>query len=372
LKKTNFLIDCHIFDQNFQGIRTFLKGIIEELIVLKRHQLILVAHNTTTLQNEFGVHDNVTYVQLRSTNKFKRLVIELPRIINKYGAKFALFNYTAPFFKVRGCKYLTVLHDVLFLDYPEYFPRKYRIVHKLLFKLSIRSSEHILTVSDYSRKRINFHFGLKLSSRNVIPNAVDKIFYNDVDKSISKNKVNSKFALNDYILFVSRIESRKNHQLIIDWYTDNRIYDKNIQLVFVGKFAFNEVETKNNFEQLKTKTNKLFLHLEQVNNQDLFDLNNAAKVVIFPSLCEGFGIPPLESALLKTPTLSSNLCAMEDFDFFKEYHQDPKSPEFIDKLNELVLTNKRVDESFLDDCAEAINKKYNWKTSANYLAKIID
>lgn len=366
------LIDCHIFDQNFQGIRTFLKGIIEELIILKKHQLILVAHDTSNLQKEFGVHDNVTYVSFSTKNKFKRLIIELPRIIRKHDADFALFNYTAPFLKVRGCKYLTVLHDVLFLDYPEYFPRKYRLVHKLLFKQSIRSSEHILTVSDYSRKRINFHFGLKLSSRNVIPNAVDKLFYNDVDKSVSKNKVNSKYALNDYILFVSRIEPRKNHQILIDWYIENSLHKKKIQLVFVGKFAFNEVETRNYFEQLKIKTNNYFLHLEQVNNQDLFDLNNAAKVVVFPSLCEGFGIPPLESALLKTPTLVSNLSAMQDFSFFKEYHQDPKNSEFISKLNELILLNEGPHNTFLDECAKAIQNTYNWKTSTSYLSKLID
>lgn len=365
------LIDCHIFDQNFQGIRTFLKGIITELIALKKHNLILVSYNTIELQNEFGTHKNVKYLKFKSKNKFKRLIIELPNIIKSSGSNYALFNYTAPIVKVKGCKYLTVLHDVLFLDFPQYFPLKYRVIHKLLFKLSILSSEHILTVSEYSRRRINFHFGLNLTSKYIIPNAVDKMFYKPIDKKLSLERLNNKYGFNEFVLYVSRVEPRKNHQLLIDWYLDNKIYLKNIQLVFVGKYAFNQDETKKMFDKIKLESNNMFYHLEQVSNSVLFDLNNAAKVAVFPSLCEGFGIPPLESGLLKTPTLCSNVSSLEDFDFFGDYHQDPRTTNFISKLNELVLSNSFNNYSFLNNCSDQIKKKYNWKNSTNYLSKII-
>lgn len=367
------LIDCHIFDQNFQGIRTFLSGLIHELVKQKNINLILIANDIENLENEFGVnHSNVKYIRLKTQNKFFRLSFEIPKIIKNNNCSHALFNYTTPLFKIRGCKYLTVIHDVLFLDFPEYFPLKYRVKHKILFKLSILLSAEILTVSEYSRVRINTHFDLNIDKNNIIPNAVDDKFVPPVKKEKSKEIVLEKFQLDNFILFVSRIETRKNHLALLNWYLENKIYNKGIQLVFVGKFAFNfeEFEKKINSASLESKG--LFKHFKQVNNEELYHMYNAAKVAVFPSLCEGFGIPPLESSLLSTPTVCSNKTAMKDFDIFGEYHIDPLSPFFFAKIEEIIFSSSDFHQKYFENLETKIREKYNWIQSAKNLINIIE
>lgn len=365
-------IDCHIFDQNFQGIRTFLSGIIKELVHDKSISIILMAKDLDNIKNIFGEEKaNVKYVKLNSSNKFIRLGFEIPKIIRKHQCTHALFNYSTPLFKIKGCQFLTVLHDVLFLDFPEYFPLKYRVKHKILFKLSIKLSSQILTVSDYSRQRLNKHFHLEIEKKNIIPNSVDEQFNISNEKKLSKEIVLKKYQIQNYILFVSRIETRKNHLSILKWYIENKIFEKNIQLIFVGKFAFNFEEIETIFNRSSIETNGLFKHLSQVNNDELFHLNNAAKVSIFPSLCEGFGIPPLESAFLSTPTICSNKTAMEDFDFFGEYHIDPQTSFFTDKIEEIIFNSDEYFQNNFEDIALIIKERYTWKKSADKLIKII-
>ncbi|MCC5922415.1 MAG: glycosyltransferase family 4 protein [Crocinitomicaceae bacterium] len=368
---TKVLIDCHIFDQNFQGIRTFLKGLISVFISEQQFELILIAHDIESLQSEFGSSDKISYVKINSKNKYQRLAVEIPQIIKKTNATHALFNYTTPLIKVKRCQYLTVLHDVLFLDFPEYFPKKYRIIHKQLFKHSIRLSDHILTVSEYSRHRINHHFNLDLGSENVIPNAVDNIFYETEDKMESKKIVAEKFRVKEYILFVSRIETRKNHKLILDWYLTNKIYEKGIELIFVGKLVFNQINVLSKLKEAEQLSNNLFKHIHQVSNEDLFHLNNAARVVVFPSLCEGFGIPPLESAILKTPTICSNRTALQDFTFLQNHLVDPDSGEFLKKIEKFIFSPASESNELLTQIAEDIKSTYSWKKSASRLSKII-
>ena len=364
------LIDCHIFDKNYQGIRTFLKGLIVELINFDSINLVLASYDVNSLKNEFGIHDKLQYEKFNTKNKYHRLFYDVPRVIRKTKATHALFNYTCPFFVVKGCKYLTVIHDVLFLDYPKYFPLKYRLTHKFLFKHSIRKSENILTVSDYSRKRINSHFNLKIGSSNIIPNAVDNKFKTLIDKSISRSFLFKELKIQNFILYVSRIETRKNHEFILNWFMDKKIYLEGFQLIFIGKFSFEECKMENIFSEAKKKSNGFFKHIPQVSSEYLYHLNNGAKVSVFPSLCEGFGIPPLESAVLMTPTVCSKQTALIDFSFFEEYLIEPNSDKFIEKIEDILFDHSSHKANFIK-ISEKIKNQYNWAQSAQFLLNII-
>ena len=367
------LIDCHIFDKNFQGIRTFLQGIIHELIHSQELDILLCANNLEGLRKIFGEHKHVHYVHLVESKGLLRLMYYIPKVIRQKRPDYALFNYTVPFMKIEGCKYINIVHDVLYIDFPEYYPWRYRMFRTFLTKISLRFSEYVLTVSKYSMTRINYHFGLTLSLNQVLPNAVGSEFSKGRSKVNSRERVRQDYGLERFFLYVSRIEPRKNHELLLQWYREGSYWNQGLQLVFVGKYALDsEKRFRREFHSLSMESKGSFKHFPQIDNGLLLDLYNSAELFVFPSLCEGFGIPPLEAAVMGTPVLSSNLTAMADFDFFKEYHLDPRMNNFSEMLSTIAKKGNSTDRSNIENNAASILKSYNWSIGASKLMKIIN
>jgi glycosyltransferase involved in cell wall biosynthesis len=107
-----------------------------------------------------------------------------------------------------------------------------------------------------------------------------------------------------------------------------------------------------------------------IDDTDLLEFYRAAEVFVYPSMAEGFGIPPLEAAAVKIPVLCSNTSAMSDFVFFGEYHFDPGNYSlFKNKLSGIV--NSIPDKHVLDNRAAIVQQKYNWERSAEILYRLI-
>ena len=186
----NILIDAHIFDDKYQGTRTYLKGLYAALIPLaKDWNFYFVANDIDNLKNEFGVSPNVYYIQLKSKSKYNRLLLELPRIIKENMIDCAHYQYITPFFK--NCKTIVTTHDILFKEkrFKKYFPLKYRLINGALFKISAKKADVLLTVSEYSKEKIIEYYNLPEDKVYVTPNAVSPDFICN-NKGAVKKKYN--------------------------------------------------------------------------------------------------------------------------------------------------------------------------------------
>ncbi|WP_291103672.1 glycosyltransferase, partial [Flavobacterium sp. UBA5153] len=222
-------VDCHVFDGSHQGTTTYIRGLYQELIKDKNKQFFFGANDISVIQEIFGTAGNVHYLKYSSQNKVYRLLFDIPRLIKKNKIDYAHFQYIVP--PLKYCKYVNTIHDVLFLDYPEYFPLSYRIKNRFLFKWSAKHSDIVLTVSEYSKKQIQKHFGIKNST--ITPNAVDRIFFEPYEKEKVQVEVKSKYNFQDYWIYISRWEPRKNHHTLLEVFTENEFY-RNYSLVLVG------------------------------------------------------------------------------------------------------------------------------------------
>lgn len=351
MKTLKFFVDCHVFDGNLQGTTTYLKGLYLELIKDKSKIFFLAAFDVDNLESVFGKHDNVTYLEYKSKNKFIRLLFDIPRLIKNNNINFAHFQYIVP--PIKRCKYIVTVHDVLFLDYPDYFPVLYKIKNKFLFKASVQYSDVVLTVSEYSKKQIQKHF--KTSKITVTPNAVDPIYFETYDKKAAKEEVKSKFQATNYFLFVSRWEPRKNHYTLLKTFVENKYY-KTYNLVFVGDKAIENKMYNNYYASLTNEIKESIFTFSEVNFQDLLLLVRGADLSIYPSLAEGFGIPPLESIAAKVPTICSNTTAMSDFDFLGNCFFNPLS---ISDINQKILIG--LNDETVTQKKAIVHSKYNWE-----------
>ena len=370
------LVDAHTFDEDYHGLRTFLKGIYSTINIENTGIVIyLAANNISQLKEEFKDQKKFKYLNLRSKNKYIRLAYELPRLIRKFDIDFAHFNYFLPLFLNKKCKYIVTIHDVLFIDYPHFFPLKYRIVNTFMFKRSARKADIVTSVSNYSADRITKLFKLRDKKVYILPNAIENKYYLKTDKSISKQQIKDKYNLDNFILYVSRIEPRKNHITLLKAYNELRLWEKDIDLVLIGKLSIKTPEMKLQIDLINKESKGSITMLEDIPTYELMKFYNAALISIYPSLCEGFGIPPLESAVLHTPTICSNATAMKDFDFFGKFLIDMSTTTILKKRIIEILNNYESENldyrNELEKIANSIKSKYSWEKTSDAFKQLI-
>jgi glycosyltransferase involved in cell wall biosynthesis len=257
------------------------------------------------------------------------------------------------------------MHDVLFSDFKDEFSFLYRLKRNFLFWLSANRCDILLTVSNYSREQISSRYKIPYDRIIVTPNGVSKdILEYESSKADSKKRVKNVYYLDKYVLYVSRVEPRKNQDLVLKWFDKSQLSSQGYKLVFVGK------ETIHTSFRRIVGSSKNVYWFEQVPYKDLLDLYNAASLFIYPAKAEGFGIPPLEAAAMETPVICSNATAMADFDFFAPYMFDPNSG--IEKLDSLVISClSNISQSRVSSIKSQIANRYGWDRSVSILSSIL-
>lgn len=352
-ERIKIFVDCHIFDKSFEGTRTYITGLYKELIKDNSKEFFFAAKNTTILKETFGNNENVKYLKLRSDNKFYRLLIDIPKLIKENNIDYAHFQYIVP--PIRYCKYINTIHDLIFLEYPQYFPWLYRVKNKFLFNNSAKRSDIILTVSEYSKMQIQERFNIDAIA--ITPNAVDVVFFENYNKEVIKIKVKKRYNIDNYFIYVSRWELRKNHHFLLEVFIDNNYY-KDFFLVLAGKRDLSNNKFNMLYNSLSNSIREKIIILNEVNFDELQLLIRGATLSIYPSIAEGFGIPPLEAAAAGIPSIYANTTAMKDFHFLKNCQFDPFNKADLHQKIELKLTEEEINYS------ELIKEKYNWKKSA--------
>lgn len=367
-KPLKLFIDAHAFDAEFQGSRTYIKELYNRFPADNNIQLYFAAHNMDNLAKEIVQRDNVHFVEYKSHSRLKRLGTELPQLLKKLDIDYAHFQYIVP--PVKVCKYIVTTHDVIFHDFPEEFSTLYKFNKHLLYRFSALRADILTTVSEFSKKSINRFFKIPLDKIHVIHNAVGEKYFLNYNKQAMKEYIREKYGIHRFALIVSRIEPRKNHVALVKAFKKLDLFKKGYSIVFIGTESIIDEKLNAELQSLTANERKQYHYLSDIPEEDLIAFYNAASVCAYPSKGEGFGIPPLESASLKTPTLCSNVSAMSDFDFFGEYGFDPADqPSFENKL--IKVLNDGVPETELDEISKTIRSKYSWENSSKILYNLV-
>ena len=361
-------MDAHVFDEQYQGTRTFIKEIYAILAQKKDIDLFLGAYDIENLKKNFPDSENISFVKYRTTSAIARLSYEIPSIIKRYKIEYAHFQYIAP--PIKNCKFIVTVHDVIFSEYPKEFSIFYRLSKKFLYKTSASRADIVTTVSAYSKNSIEKYLSVNPENIFIIPNGVSVKFFETYDKQIAKKYIKAKYGFEKFILFISRIEPRKNHVLLLKAYLQLNLYSKGYWLALLGTRSMRSPEFDKMLNELPQKIRQFIFIKSDIEDEDLLEFYRAAAAFVYPSKAEGFGIPPLEAAALRIPVLCSHSSAMNEFSFFGQNHIDPLDYDvFKSKLLEMV--EELPDETYQKDLSELIRKDYSWIQSAEKLYQVI-
>lgn len=255
--------------------------------------------------------------------------------------------------------YVSCVHDLSFIKFKDFHPKdRMDFFEKVFFKDIVKASK-IITVSNTVKKEIMEELKIDEDKIEVIYNGYDdKIFY---PKNINdQESIKSKYLLKkNFILFVGSIEPRKNLKTLIKAYN---ILDKSLQdkfdLVIVGAKGWQNSDIHGLIKQ-----NKNIKFLGYIDDDNLSVLYSSATVFVYPSVYEGFGIPPLEAMACGCPVILS------DIEVFREIYKD--NVIFFDAINENDLKEKLFSLLSDIDLREKLSKSglcycknFSWTKSA--------
>ena len=354
-------VDAHCFDTEFQGTQTFVRELYTELLQFTAMEVFFGCHKPENLQRAFPKLPPTNILQYPGS-AISRFFTAIPAILKKGRYDYAHFQNISPL-PVTGCNYIVTLHDTLFTQSTKYFPPVYRLSRKYAFGRSLQSAFLKTTVSEYSKCEISKMYNISPSDLYVIPNGVREDFGQGLSSKMASKIIMEKYGIQNFILCVSRIEPRKNQLLLLEMYLHLKLYEEKISLVLIGAESIKVAGLNLLIRKMPDKARNYFFHLKQVSQDDLVAFYRACKLFVYPSMAEGFGIPPLEAACCNAPVLCSSLSAMRSFDFFEPNTFDPEDhDQFIAKLQQM-LTDRGPEEN-RTLIAQKIFQEYSWKKSA--------
>lgn len=356
-------IDLTSLSDNFSGIERFALNIAKEMIKDNQNEYILIFKNE--VYKEFLEEENIEKIIIKGGKKLIFNQIKLPIELNKIKAdKFLFLAFPSPvLFRKKGI--INTIHDLTCWDYPETM----KFLSRNYFKISIlnakKVSEKIITVSEFSKKRIMDK--LKYKKVKVIYNGVSEVFLKE-NNSFEEIEVLKKLGIEKkYIMSLGTLEPRKNLKLLIGAFSELVINNKfEYDLVLVGRKGW---KMDNILDQLEDKVKKKIVFTGFVNDQHLPIIYKNTELFIFPSIYEGFGIPPIEAMQMEALVLAS------DIEVFKEilgesanYFKNDNLKELEKKIIEIVNLSKSEKMELIKKGVEN-SRKFRWGIESN---KIIE
>ncbi len=276
-------------------------------------------------------------------------------------------------------KFITI-HDIYALTSPEnYLTKSYTLSFKKYLEKYLGFFDAVLTVSEFAKNEIAGYLNYPKEKIFVVRGAFDKKNYRKLkteDDYSSAEAFKKKYGLKKpYLLYVGVLEPRKNIANLLKAFKEltggvregggsergagNYRGRFDLDLVLVSGSSALAAETFKLAEELSPRV-KIF---KGVGNEDLNFFYNYADLFVFPSLYEGFGIPPLEAFACGTPVAASNATAIPEICGNGAYYFDPHSVESIKNAVSEVLSSPSIKSGLIENGFKTA-ETYSFRNSA--------
>jgi glycosyltransferase involved in cell wall biosynthesis len=260
--------------------------------------------------------------------------------------------------QLENAKSIVTIHDLIFLRYPEFYPLSDRVLYREKSKRACKKANHIIAISEATKADIMEFYQIPAEKISVIYQACNEVYYDDA----SVNEV--VYEGRPFLLFVSSITERKNLKLVLK--ALKRMPESNRPfLKIVGQGGRHEKKMKAFVEEIDLVKDVEFMG--KLDDTALRDLYRDAIVTVYPSLYEGFGIPIVESMLMGTPVITSNVSSMPEAAGGLATLIDPTS---VEELESAILSHLNIGSKLSQEEVAAVKAKFNPMNHAKEVLKL--
>ena len=297
-----------------------------------------------------------------------------PRLLRKYKLDLMHFpHFNVPLFY--GRKFLVTVHDLILIHFPTtknstlhpFFYRLKFFAYRLIINFAITRSEKIITVSNFTKNDILDNYQ-KIGAEKI------KVTYEACEDfcMLSPNRDEEILAsyaiMKPYIIYVGNAYPHKNLERLISAFAILKNTQKDLALVLVGKKDYFYQRLKNLVGEKKIEN---IIFPGYVPDYHLDILQHHAAAYVFPSLYEGFGLPPLEAMAKGVPVVSCDHPCMQEILGTSAHFFDGRNEKKIAVAIEEVLLNEKLRNSLIKDGYRQI-QKYSWKKMARETLEIYE
>ena len=227
---------------------------------------------------------------------------------------------------------IVTIHDLLFIEHPEWYPFADRLIYSMKVKQAIQRSDLIIAVSEATKQAINSHYpSTKGRIRVVTPMLPEEIFE---FKGESVNQMQE-----PYIVFLGRMETRKNFYGLLKALKIIPTARRPMLISIAGKNSYLKKcmkWVKEHVPDLKWK------HYTNIPNEEIWKILKGSIALVYPSFAEGFGMPIAEASALGVPVIAGSHPAMREAGGKSTLYVNPSEPEEIASAIEKLMNDVQL------------------------------
>lgn len=345
------VINARFLTQEMRGVQRFAERICLSLKQL-RDDLVFVAPHDIRL-TDAARELNVRCIGRNTGHLWEQL--DLPLYLRRHGRPLLIsLCSTAP---LLYSNQIATHHDITYVRHPESYSRAFRLLYRTMTPLMLKQVRSLLTVSNFSRREIAQHYDFPERDIFVVPNAVSDAFRPGPAKREPP----------PYLLAVSSPSAHKNFHRLIQAFMLLRGHD-DLQLHIVG--GAHDVFADPSLQRLASRDPRIRF-LGRLDDQQLIAQYQGAAAFVFPSLYEGFGIPPLEAQACGCPVLAANAASIPEVLQASALYFDPTDICHMASAMERILTDQPLRQSLRRRGLNNV-ERFSWEASAQRVSQRID
>jgi glycosyltransferase involved in cell wall biosynthesis len=259
------------------------------------------------------------------------------------------------------------IHDLIPLDHPEWFNRRFAAWYEWLLPRLANRVRHIIAISQFTKGRIADRLGVPSENITVIPNGVDERFSPKPQREI--DAVRRSLGINSpaYLLCVGSLEPRKNlGRLLQAWARVQSSLPDDVELVVAGAKGNARVFETVSLDSPPPRV----LFTGYVSDQQLPYLYAGALALVYPSLYEGFGLPPLEAMACGTPVVTSSTTSLPEVVGDAAVLVDPEDVDSIAAGALRLLSSETLRRTLVERGLRRV-REITWERSARQTLQVL-
>lgn len=353
-------IDARLVFYNRAGIGEYIVQLIEALAGLEPENdtffVLQSRKDRSAIINCNGFERRSLWTP--SHNRFEQMTLSFE--VSQLGLDLLHSPDFIPPFR-RNCRSVITIHDLAFLLYPHFLTKESARYYGQIDQ-AWRKTNHIIAVSEATKQDSIKMLGVPDKKISVIHEAANPI-YRPLPVAEARQVTRDKYKIDqDFILFVSTIEPRKNLPGLLHAYRrlrDN--YKREEILVLSGGNGWLWEEVYETVDYLNLEKHVAFLG--RVPSEDLVYLYNATRLFVHPSFYEGFGLTPLEAMTCGAPVIVSNTSALPEVVGDAGLMVNPHDIDGLTVAMWRMLTDEDLRQSYIDKGLKRA-KKFSWQETA--------
>ena len=353
-----FAVDAHAIGRHLTGNEVYIRSLLRSFAELDRVSEFYAYISAKDARSWIPKHFETRFV---SANPWSRLGWDLGRLVRRDRPDLLHVQYTAPLNV--AVPVIVTVHDVSFLENPEYFRISRRLQLRLTVARTVEIAERVLTVSNYSRDAILRNYDISPEKVCVVPNAASPEF-RVIGRDRAVSSVQKRWGFSEPFVFsVGDIQPRKNQIGLIRAFAAMIANRPSLRhhLVLTGKETW--FAPRVHQEALNSGFADRIHFTGFVTDDELLHLYNACDCFVFPSFYEGFGMPILEAMACGRAVTCSNTSAMPEVADGAGLLFDPLKPESIRRCMEDILFDAEL-KARQERLGVQRAAHFNWRKSA--------